>query len=162
MLSLRNSPIPIRQIDCILLVYKRGVAAFPTTEIHKQFYSKLPAKNKPLTEKQVQKILDSCEASVPEGIYETELEDGELLGEKLRREAYEGANRWRMAVKNLQENKDKCLAGHMDACHLCNSVMRHEEAWHFKLEKNIILAEERGDLQRLAELRTRVYPELPL
>ena len=162
MLDLRKSPIPIRQIDCILLVYSRGVSVFPATEIRNHFYNEIPAKNKPLTEKQIQKILMHCEVNVPDSIYATEMEDGELLGEKLRREAYEGVNRWRMAVKNLKENKDKCLAGNMDACELCKKIMSHEEAWHFKLEKNIILAEERGDLQRLAELRSRVYPELPL
>ena len=162
MLSLRKSPIPIRQIDCILEVYKKATSMFPASDVRETLNTKFPEKNKPLTEKQIQTALDLCENNLSEEILERPTGEDEALGEVLRREAYENANKWRTAVKKLSEYREKCLAGNMDACKLCKDVMTHEEAWHFKLEKNIILAEERGDLQRLAVLRTRVYPELPL
>ena len=62
----------------------------------------------------------------------------------------------------LEPLKEACLNGHMDACEACKKLMTHEEKWHFKLEKNIILAEERGDTERLAQLRSRKYPDHPL
>jgi hypothetical protein len=62
----------------------------------------------------------------------------------------------------LEPLKEACLKGDMQACENCKKLMTHEEKWHFKLEKNIRLAEERGDVERLAQLRSRVYPDHPL
>lgn len=170
MLSLRTSPIPIRQIEAIVLTYRRNVLSDTPLEEHLALrrlregaYDGVSSENKLLTEKQIQKILDFCESNLSEAVAQRETTEGdETIAEVLRREAYQNAMKWRSAVKNVDSYKEKCLDGNMDACKLCKDLMTHEEAWHFKLEKNIILAEERGDLQRLAELRTRVYPDLPL
>lgn len=62
----------------------------------------------------------------------------------------------------LEPLKEACLKGDMQACENCRKLMTHEEKWHFKLEKNIRLAEERGDTERLAQLRSRKYPDRPL
>lgn len=64
--------------------------------------------------------------------------------------------------KRLEYLKDKCWNGNMNACESCKFLMTHEESWHFKLAKNIRKAEQRGDNKRLAQLRSRVYPDHPL
>lgn len=170
MLSLRKSPIPIRQIEAIVLTYRRSVLADTPYEESEALrvmrdgaYNGIPEKNKPLTEKQTQKIIDFCESSLSDSVASREAPEGdETIADKLRREAYQNAIKWRKAAKNIDEFKSKCIEGNVDACKLCKDLMTHEEAWHFKLEKNIILAEERGDIERLAQLRTKVYPDLPL
>ena len=65
MLSLRKSPIPIRQIEAIVLTYRRSVLADTPYEESEALrvmrdgaYNGIPEKNKPLTEKQTQKIID--------------------------------------------------------------------------------------------------------
>ena len=83
-----------------------------------------------------------------------------------------GVERWSKEVQfntenearneRLEELKEKCLKSDMKACEACKELMTHEEKWYFKLQKNIILAEERGDTERLAQLRSRKYPDRPL
>lgn len=84
----------------------------------------------------------------------------------------EGVARWSKEVQfntkhearneRLEELKKECLKSNMKACEACKNLMTHKEKWHFKLQKNIILAEERGDTERLAQLLSRKYPDRPL
>mgnify|MGYP001227516677 CR=1 FL=1 len=85
-----------------------------------------------------------------EGIQQWEKEVRFNTNNKLRNERVE------FLRKSCWETKDAA------DCYACKYLMTHKESWHFKLEKNIRSAKERGDTKRLAELKSKKYPDHPL